>query len=351
MKKFSSLLSLLLVLVLVFSLAGCTTQTVEAPKEEAPQEAPKEQEAPQEAPKEPEPVEYPTRPINYILPFDAGGESDITARMQQQPLEDILDTSIVVQYKPGGGGALGWQELVTSTEPDGYNIMGSNLPHIILQPLVRDDAGYETDELVPIYYFQATSNVLAVSKDSQFNTVDEFVEYAKANPGAITLSGSGSYSANHLGVLEFNKAAGIETTYIPETGSGGAVPQLLGGHVQGLMTYTTMGINHADDIKILAVASEERVPSLPDVPTFKELGYDYVEGAYRGISGPPGLPEEIIDILAKTFAEVNAQPEYKKQMEEMGFEILDYGPEESKELISERKAYYETILRDLELID
>ena len=229
--------------------------------------------------------------------------------------------------------------------------MGSNLPHIILQPLVREDAGYETDELVPIYYFQATSNVLAVSKDSQFNTVDEFVEYAKANPGAVTLGGSGSYSANHLGVLVFNKVAGIETTYIPETGSGGAVPQLLGGHVQGLMTYTTMGINHKDDIKILAVAAEERVPSLPDVPTFKELGYDYVEGAYRGISGPPGLPDEIINILADAFAEVNKQPEYKKQMEEMGFEVLDFDPEESKELITDRKAYYEVILRDLELID
>ena len=149
MKKMSSLLSLLLILVLVFSLAGCTTQPVEAPQE-AQKEAPNQAEAPKEA----ETIKFPVRPINYILPFDAGGESDITARMQQQPLEDILDTSIIVQYKPGGGGALGWQELVTSTEPDGYNIMGSNLPHIILQPLVRDDAGYETDELVPIYYFQ-----------------------------------------------------------------------------------------------------------------------------------------------------------------------------------------------------
>ncbi len=342
LKKNSSLVSILLILVLILGLAGCSSQPAEAPQEETPE---------QEAPKEEAKVEYPVKPVNYILPFDPGGESDITARMQQQPLEKVLDTSVVVQYKPGGGGALGWQELVNNTDPDGYNIMGSNLPHIILQPLVRDDAGYETDELVPIYYFQATSNILAVSKDSDIDTVDEFVEYAKANPGVITLSGSGSYSANHLGVLEFNQVAGIETTYIPATGSGGAVPQLLGGHVQGLMTYTTMGINHADDLKILAVAAEERNPALPDVPTFKELGYDYVEGAYRGISGPPGLSEDIIQQLADAFAEINQQPEYVQKMKDMGFEILDYNPEQSKELISKRKAYYEKILKELELID
>lgn len=342
LNKKNLFLSLVLILVLVISLVGCS-QPADDPKPEAT-DIPKP-EAADTAKK------YPTKPINYVLPFDPGGESDITARIQQKPLEEVLGTNIVVQYKAGGGGALGWQELVTSTDPDGYTIMGSNLPHIILQPLVRDDAGYDTNELVPIYYFQATSNILAVAKDSDINSVDEFVEFAKANPGAITLAGSGSYSANHLGVLVFNKIAGIETTYIPETGSGGAIPQLLGGHVTGLMTYTTMGINHSDDLKILAVASEERVPALPDIPTFKELGYDYVEGAYRGISGPPGLPQDILDTLAAAFAEVNAQPEYLEKMQEMGFEILDLNPEESKKLIVERQTYYETILKDLGLID
>ncbi|MBK5261492.1 MAG: tripartite tricarboxylate transporter substrate binding protein [Peptostreptococcaceae bacterium] len=333
-KKITSLVSTLLILVLAFS--GCSTKPEAAPEKDAPQDVAK--------------GEYPVRPVNYILPFDPGGESDITARMQQKPLEEILGKSVVVQYKPGGGGALGWQELVSDTKPDGYNIMGSNLPHIILQPLVRDDAGYETDQLVPIYYFQATSNILAVAKDSPINSVDEFVAYAKANPGAVTLAGSGSYSANHLGVLVFNKIAGIETTYIPETGSGGAIPQLLGGHVMGLMTYTTMGINHSEDLKILAVASEERVEALPDTPTFKELGYDYVEGAYRGISGPPGLSDEIVNTLAAAFKEINAQPEYLKKMKDMGFEILDYGPAESKKLVSERKVYYEKLLKELGLI-
>ncbi|HZK70244.1 MAG TPA: tripartite tricarboxylate transporter substrate binding protein [Clostridia bacterium] len=330
-KKINSLVNVLLILVLVFGLGGCTTQK---PAEKATAA-----------------VEYPTKPIHYVLPFEPGGESDITARLQQKPLEDILGTSIIVQYMPGGGGALGWQQLVTDTQPDGYSITGSNLPHIIVQPLVRDDTGYETDQLVPIYYFQATPNILAVAKDSPINSVDEFVAYAKANPGAVTLAGSGSYSANHLGVLEFNKVAGIETTYIPETGSGGAVPQLLGGHVTGLMTYTTMGVTNSKDLKILAVASDERVVSLPDVPTFKELGYDYVEGAYRGVSGPPGLSDAIVNQLADAFKEINAQPEYLAKMKEMGFEVLNYGPEESKKLIEEKKVFYTQVLKDLKLID
>jgi len=106
------------------------------------------------------------------------------------------------------------QELV-NTKPDGYTVAGFNLPHIILQPMVREDAGYKTEQINPIYIFQATPNVLAVRKDREFKTLEDFVNYAKENPGAVTIAGSGSYSANHLGTLEFNKIAGIETTYIP----------------------------------------------------------------------------------------------------------------------------------------
>ncbi|GAW91893.1 C4-dicarboxylate ABC transporter substrate-binding protein [Calderihabitans maritimus] len=294
-------------------------------------------------------AKYPEKPINYIVAFNPGGESDITARAQQKPLEKILGVDIVISYKIGGGGAVGWQELVNS-KPDGYTVAGFNLPHIILQPMVREDAGYKTEQITPIYIFEATPNILAVRKDSEFKTLEDFVKYAKENPGAITIGGSGSYSANHLGTLEFNQIAGIETTYIPFSGSGEAVPALLGGHVTALMTYTTMGIKHSDEMRVLAVAAEERVPALPDVPTFKELGYDYVEGAYRGMAGPPGLPEDIIKILAEANRKVNQNSAFREKLEGMGFKLVDLGPEESKKLIAEKTEYYRKILKELGLI-
>jgi len=196
--------------------------------------------------------------------------------------------------------------------------MGYNLPHIILQPLSLSNAGYKTNEIVPVYTFMSTPNILAVSEKSPFKTIDDFVKYAKANPGAVTVGGSASASANEIGTVLFNKLAGIKTTYIPFTGSGDAIPALLGGHVSALMTYTTMGNQYEGQIRVLAVASEERVPSLPNVPTFRELGYDLVEGAYRGIAVPPNTPDNIKKILADACEKINRDPEFAKKWRLMG---------------------------------
>lgn len=291
---------------------------------------------------------YPERPITYIIAFNPGGESDITARTQQPYLEKILGTQVIVTYKAGGGGAVAWSE-VPRMKPDGYTIVGHNIPHIILQPLQRKNSGYKTSDLKTVCWFQATPNMLVVPVDSQFKTLEDFVKYAKEHPGEITLGGSGSYSANHLGVVEFNEAAGIKTVYVPFSGSGAAVPAFLGGHVTGLMTYTTMAANYRDKMRPLAVAAEERLPIFPDVPTFKELGYDYVEGAYRGVCVPNETPDEIVNKLASAFKQVNETPEFREKMEKMGFTVVYYGPEESKKFIENRTNYYKSILDKLEI--
>jgi tripartite-type tricarboxylate transporter receptor subunit TctC len=291
---------------------------------------------------------YPERPITYIIAFNPGGESDITARTQQPYLEKILGTQVIVTYKAGGGGAVAWSE-VPRMKPDGYTIVGHNIPHIILQPLQRKNSGYKTSDLKTVCWFQATPNMLVVPVDSQFKTLEDFVKYAKEHPGEITLGGSGSYSANHLGVVEFNEAAGIKTVYVPFSGSGAAVPAFLGGHVTGLMTYTTMATNYRDKMRPLAVAAEERLPIFPDVPTFKELGYDYVEGAYRGVCVPNETPDEIVNKLASAFKQVNETPEFREKMEKMGFTLVYYGPEEAKKFIENRTNYYKNILDKLEI--
>jgi len=291
---------------------------------------------------------FPEKPITYMICFDPGGESDITARLQQKYLEEVLKAKVVITYKVGGGGAVGWSELIRS-KPDGYTIAGDNLPHTILQPMQRGDAGYTTEQLKRVYCFESTPCALVVKKDSPFKTLDDFIAFAKKNPGAVTLGGSGSWTANHLGTIELEKAAGVKLTYIPFTGSGSATPALLGGHVTGLMTYTTMAAQQLDKFRILAVAAPKRSAVFPDAPTFQELGYDIVEGAYRGVSVPPNTPENIVKILADAFEKVNKNPEFAKKMAELAFDLEFMGPAEYTKFIQTRKAYYTDLLKDMDI--
>ncbi|ATG50534.1 C4-dicarboxylate ABC transporter substrate-binding protein [Brachybacterium vulturis] len=290
---------------------------------------------------------YPERPIDYVIAFDAGGESDITARLQQAPLQEALGVDISITNKPGGGGALGWSEL-TRTAPDGYTIMGHNLPHIIVQPMMRDDAGYETEQLKQVYIFQSTPNVLMVPADSPYKTLDDFIAAAKADPGAISVGGSGTYGANHIGVLQLNEAAGIDTTYTPFSGTGAATPALLGGHVDALMTYTPMINQLGDQVRVLGVATEEPMEQIPDIPTFTSQEVDLVGGAYRGVAVPPDTPDAIVGELAAAIEEVNQDPELVEKFNEQLFVLENMGPEEATEFTQERKEVLTELLGDLE---
>ena len=292
---------------------------------------------------------YPSEPLNYILCFNPGGETDITARIQEAPLKKYFPEGIVISYKTGGGGSIGWSELVRS-KPDGYTIAGFNLPHIVLQPLTRGNAGYETLDLKPIYYFQSTPNILLVRNDSPFKTLKDFIDYAKEHPGVVTAGGSGSSSANEMGALLLNKAAGIKITYIPFTGTGAAVPALLGGHVGSLMSYSPMAIQYKDKFRPLAIMSDERMEVLPDVPTFKELGYDIVEGAYRGVAAPPETPDDVIKYLAESFEKVMKEPEVLKKMKDNAFKSEFLGPEASAALINKKIEEYKVLLGELGLL-
>jgi tripartite-type tricarboxylate transporter receptor subunit TctC len=290
-------------------------------------------------------AQFPNKPLTYVIAFNPGGESDIFARAQQPLLEKILGQKVVVSYKIGGGGAVGWADLLKQ-KPDGYTFTGHNLPHIILQPLTTPNSGYKTKEITPVYTFMSTPCILAVNAKSPFKTVEDLVKFAKANPGATLIGGSASASANEIAQKVFDKLAGIKTTYIPFTGSGDAIPALLGSHVSALMTYTTMGNQYEGEVRVLAVAADKRVSSLPNVPTFKELGYDLVEGAFRGAAVPPGTPDSVKKILADAFEKVNKDPEFARKMEASGFKLEFFGPEASEKLVDEKIKVYAPLVSE-----
>lgn len=293
---------------------------------------------------------WPEKAVNYIIPFNPGGESDIAARMQQPYFKEITGKDLVVQYQAGAGGAAAWSQL-NSMQGDGYTVMGTNFPHIILQPLQDKDVGYATDDITNVYVFQYTPDALIVPAGSPYQTVEDFVNAAKESPGGVTLSGSGTFSGNHLAQQRFDKLAGIQTTYIPMAGTGPSVTALLGGQVQGAWGYTTVGVQQGDQVRLLAVAMDERHPQFPDVPTFKELDYDISSGVHRGIAVPASTPEDLRTQISDAFDQVNQAPEFREKMTNEGFVVVDVPYAEVPGFIKEQTEQYEELAREVGMVE
>ncbi len=290
-------------------------------------------------------AEYPSRAITYQIPFNPGGQSDVEARRQQPRLEKILGVKVIVQYKPGGGGSVGWANLVKQ-KPNGYFFSGINIPHIVLQPLARGNAGYETEQLVPVALFQATPIGLAVMKDSQFQTLEDFIAYAKKNPGAITCAGSGTWSGHHIAYLQFQKMAGVKLTYVPYKGAAPSVAAFLGKHVTALWANSNDLYQHKDKIRVLGFGTEKPFQPMPGVPTFKSKGYNLLASIDRGAGVPPGTPANVIKKLEKAFLSISGDPVVKKQMLDAGFVPIAMNAEESKAYIQSKVVEWAPVVKE-----
>ncbi len=293
-------------------------------------------------------ADYPDRAVTYIIPFGPGGESDITARFQQPFFLDKFKQNFVITYKPGGGGAVAWAQL-NSMPGDGYTIMGVNLPHIIVKPMQKD-VGFKTEDITTVHMFHYTPDAIVVRADSPFKTLQDLIDAAKAEPGKVTMAGSGKGTSNHIAQVRFDDMAGITTTYVPFKGTGAAVTALLGDQVRAEWGYTTVAANY-DNTRLLAVAMEERHPKFPDVPTFKELGFDLVGGAYRGVAVPKSTPEELRQRISAMIQEINDDPEFKKKMEDGGFVVIDVTYDKVPAFMEEQKVIFEKVAKQGGLVE
>ncbi len=293
-------------------------------------------------------AEYPDQNVNYIVPFGPGGESDIAARIQQKHFRRLFGHEMVVQYKPGAGGAVGWSSL-NQYPTDGYTIMGTNLPHIVLKPL-QTGSGFTLEDMINVYFFHFTPDALVVPADSPYKTLADFVEAAKKMPGGITVAGTGSYANNHVAKTIFDSKAGILTTYIPFKSTGDATLACLGKQVNAHWGYTTVGVAQGDKVRMLGIATEERHPLFPDVPTFKEQGYDYVGGAYRGLAVPKNTPPAVCKQVSDMLGKLNHDPEYRQQMIAAGFSMVDVPYEEVPAYLKAAEQEYFDAAKQLGLI-
>ena len=281
---------------------------------------------------------YPDKPIQYIIPFAPGGESDIAARLQQQVFRTKFNQDLIVTNKPGAGGALAWSQLNSMTG-DGYTIMGVNLPHIVLQPL-EPGTQFKTEDITPVYFFHYTPDAIIVPADSPYRTFADLVKAAREKPESISLAGSGTNSANHLATERLNRELGIKTLYVPFKGTGELVSAVLGNHVTGAMSYSTLAIAQKGKMRMLAVATEKRLPQFPDVPTFRELGLNWVDGAYRGIGVPKSASPEVRKMVSDMMDAINKDTELRKRMTEGGFEVTDIGLDRIPAFMKERSVEY-----------
>ncbi len=290
----------------------------------------------------------PDKNLNYWQAFPPGGESDISARHQQMVLKKkcpAIDT--VVQYKAGGGGAVLWSSA-NNLPVDGVTIYGINLPHVVLQPL-EGQVQYKTEDLTPVYWYHYTPDALVVPEQSPLKSFADFLKAAQATPDKFNLGGSGLNSANHAAHERMNSAFKIKTTYVPYKGTGDLANAVLGAQIDGAMTYTAFAVNNKTRVRALAVAMDTRHPLMPDVPTFKELGVDWVDGAYRGVAVPKSTSPEVRKRLSDLFAALNADPEMKELAFKSGFELVNVGIDGMEAFMKDRTKVYTEVAKQMGL--
>jgi tripartite-type tricarboxylate transporter receptor subunit TctC len=277
---------------------------------------------------------FPDKPIQYIVPFAPGGESDLTARMQAEVFAKKYKQQMVVINRPGAGGGLVWGQL-NSLPNDGYTVAGINLPHIVLQPL-EGNVQYKTADMTPVYFFQYTADIIVVGQSSPYKTFQDLLKAARAQPGKVNLAGAGMFSGNHMALERLNKLAGIKTIYVPFNSTNDLLNPVLGGHVAGAVTYLPVAIQQKSKIRMLAVATEKRHPEFPDTPTFRELGYDWVDGTFRGVAVPKSTPRDLQKKLSDLMFELNKDPVMRQKMSDLGYDLVDITLDKMPAFLAER---------------
>ena len=352
-----TLAMILAVVMLLGMLAGCGGKAEEskapasqAPASTAPEKAPEK--APESAAPEAggKPANYPTKPINMIVPYAAGGGADIVARAVAAVLPDYMDgAQINITNVTGGNGVVGITQLKGSAN-DGYNISVYASPVFEITPFMND-VTYSMDDFTYLGTVVQRPMVLVVHADSPWQTLEEFVEHVKANPGAVTYGDPAAGSA-HLGFEALIKEAGMDMKFVPYSGgTGEAITALLGKHVDAVVALPadTFEYIRSGDLRPLCIEGEERIDILGDVPTAKECGYDVVVGLTCGFVAPAGLDEEIAEYITAALEKAVADPRVLEL--DPGDEglLIYYNREDTKQLIADTAASFEGLINDLGL--
>ena len=266
---------------------------------------------------------YPEKSVQFIIPYAAGGGTDTLCRLLASSMEKSWGESFLIANKPGGLSQVGLTEL-SGADPDGYTIGAlSNLDHILVL-FTGENVSYDYESFDYLGAINTTANVLMASKDSGFTDLQQMIDYAKEHPGELTVAVSGKTHVAEVSLFE--QAAGIQLTTVMQDGGGDSLNAIMGGHVDcAVLDKNYVAQVEGQGINTLATFAGEAIPTIPDIPNMKSLGYDVSTETYRVIVAPAGTPKEIEDAITQKIQEVSSAEEFQESMANMGeiYRFLD----------------------------
>lgn len=294
---------------------------------------------------------FPTKTIELVVPFAAGGSTDVLARLVAKFAPKYFDKPLVVINKPGGGGVTGTEGVVRS-KPDGYTLfVGYGSGHDLVEPHFKK-LPYDTfTDLLPVCRLSIHSICMIIRPDAPYKTLKEFVEWGKKKD-QVTASVSTRAGSVDITLQALGKVAGLKMVTVPFRGGAESVTAIIGGQTDCGGNHPSEIISHIKAKRLIpiAVALEQRDPALPDVPTFKELGYNIVTvGSVKGVAAPKGTPPEVIQYLADRFKKVCEDPEFIQAMKDIGQPVMYQTPSEFGKFLKEGFAKYGQLIKELDI--
>ena len=290
--------------------------------------------------------EWPTKPVRIIVPFPPGGSADLLPRIVGEKLAQQWGQPVIIENRPGAGGNIG-ATGVFQAEPDGYTLLSAPPPPLVINRLIYPKLTYDSTQFVPMTVIAAIPNVLLVHPKVTANSVSELIAYAKQNPGRLNYASQGSGTTSHLTAELFQLMAKVKLRHIPYRGSAPALQGLLAGDVDLMFDNLGVSLPLVEDgkLRLLAVASTRRMPSLPEVPTLAETLPGFEAVAWYAIVAPPGTPKAIVDKINADVNEALRQPEMQDRLKKLSAEVFGGSVERTAAYMKEEVARWGNVIK------
>jgi tripartite-type tricarboxylate transporter receptor subunit TctC len=290
---------------------------------------------------------YPTRLVRMIVPFPAGGTADALPRIVAEKLTDAWHQPVIIDNRAGAGGNIG-AEAVASSPADGYVLLASPPGPIAINDKLYKKLAFQPSKFEPVIVIGTVPSVLVVKPALPAKTVAELIDYLKANPGKVTFASQGNGSISHLSAMLFQKLTGAEMVHVAYRGSSPALQDIMGNHVDVFFDNlgSSLNLHNAGNLRILALGSLSRVPSLPDIPTLAEAGLDGFQSVtWFAVVAPPGTPAPITQTVNQAIGKVLQQPEVREQFEKMGVRPLGGSVADTAKFFAEERERWGEVIR------
>ena len=294
---------------------------------------------------------WPNKPVKIIVPFVAGGATDVVARLLGQKLQEMWGQSVVVENRAGAGGNIG-ADAVAKSAPDGYTLLMTSGSIVTANPYMYKSMPFDAaKDLVPITNVASGPQLIVVTPSLPVRDLREFIAYAKANPSKVNMGSAGVGTQTHLAGENFAYTAGIEMTHVPYKGEAAAINDLMGGQIQLVTPNFTAALPFVKDGKIraLAVTSRERMPQLPDVPPASDVLPGFENAGWFGLMAPAGTPKDVIDRVYHDTARVLQAEDFKARLGQLGMMPVGNSPADFAQAIREESARWAKIIRERHL--